>query len=223
MSGHYSIFTDAGCTEIAFKFSPDLGRIHCNSRKIDKVSRKSRETQIEGSNQLLHIKKLLQSLRLETTVLLLLLPWLWAEYCGQRLVIAPQCLLHPEPESGNSWEWLASLFSWRRKWQPTAVFLPGESCGQRILAGYTPQGCKESDMTEVTQHAYSYLAELFEGEWHVILILASSLALMQCLATELKLIRLIRHGDDGQKLQRDFLAFQEVNFSNNKNVLKVHG
>lgn len=44
MSGLYSIFTDVGCTEIAFKFSPDLGRIHCNSRKIDKVSRRSRET-----------------------------------------------------------------------------------------------------------------------------------------------------------------------------------
>ena len=38
--------------------------------------------------------------------------------------------------------------SWRRKWQPTPVFLPGESHGQRSLAGYSPRGCKESDMTE---------------------------------------------------------------------------
>ena len=36
---------------------------------------------------------------------------------------------------------------WRRKWQPTPVFLPGESLGQRSLAGYGPPGCKESDMT----------------------------------------------------------------------------
>ena len=36
---------------------------------------------------------------------------------------------------------------WRRKWQPTPVFLPGESHGQRSLAGYSPWGCKESDMT----------------------------------------------------------------------------
>ena len=28
--------------------------------------------------------------------------------------------------------------SWRRKWQPTTVFLPGESHGQRRLAGYSP-------------------------------------------------------------------------------------
>ena len=34
------------------------------------------------------------------------------------------------------------------KWQPTPVFLPGESNGQRSLMGYSPWGCKESDMTE---------------------------------------------------------------------------
>ena len=37
---------------------------------------------------------------------------------------------------------------WRRKWQPTTVFLPGESHGQRCLAGYSPWGRKESDTTE---------------------------------------------------------------------------
>ena len=39
---------------------------------------------------------------------------------------------------------------WRRAWQPTPVFLPGESHGQRSLAAYSPQSRKESDMTEVT-------------------------------------------------------------------------
>ena len=34
-----------------------------------------------------------------------------------------------------------------KEWQPTPVFLPGESHGQRSLAGYSPWGCKESDMT----------------------------------------------------------------------------
>ena len=37
---------------------------------------------------------------------------------------------------------------WRRKCQPTPVFLPGESHGQRSLVGYSPWGCKELDMTE---------------------------------------------------------------------------
>ena len=38
----------------------------------------------------------------------------------------------------------------RRKWQPTPVFLPGESHGQRSLVGFSPQGHKKSDMTEHT-------------------------------------------------------------------------
>ena len=37
-----------------------------------------------------------------------------------------------------------------QSWQSTPVFLPGESHGQRSLAGYSPWGCKESDMTEAT-------------------------------------------------------------------------
>ena len=37
---------------------------------------------------------------------------------------------------------------WRREWQPTPVFLPGEFYGQRSLAGYRYWGRKESDMTE---------------------------------------------------------------------------
>ena len=35
-----------------------------------------------------------------------------------------------------------------KKWQPTPVFLPGKSHGLRILVGYSPRGCKESDTTE---------------------------------------------------------------------------
>ena len=41
-------------------------------------------------------------------------------------------------------------FPWMRKWQPIPVFLPGKSYGQRSLAGYSPCGHKESDMTEAT-------------------------------------------------------------------------
>ena len=39
---------------------------------------------------------------------------------------------------------------WRRAWQPTSVFLPGQSYGQRSLVGYSPKGHTESDTTEVT-------------------------------------------------------------------------
>ena len=45
-----------------------------------------------------------------------------------------------DPSTGKS--------PWRRAWQPTPGFLPGESHGQRSLAGCSPRGCKESGMTE---------------------------------------------------------------------------
>ena len=41
-----------------------------------------------------------------------------------------------------------------RKWQPTSVFLPGESHGQSSLAGYSPWGHKESDMTKWLKLTY---------------------------------------------------------------------
>ena len=43
--------------------------------------------------------------------------------------------------------WVGKI-PWRRKWQPTPVFLPGESHGRRSLVSYSPQGCKELDTTE---------------------------------------------------------------------------
>ena len=42
---------------------------------------------------------------------------------------------------------------WRRKWQPTPVFLPRESRGQRSLVGCCPQGRTELDTTEATERA----------------------------------------------------------------------
>ena len=41
--------------------------------------------------------------------------------------------------------WIKKI-SWRRKWQPTPVFFPGKSRGQRSLAGYS-HGVAELDMT----------------------------------------------------------------------------
>ena len=43
--------------------------------------------------------------------------------------------------------WVGKL-PWRREWLPIPVFLPGESHGQKSLAGYSSRGHKESDMTE---------------------------------------------------------------------------
>ena len=48
----------------------------------------------------------------------------------------------------------------RRAWQPTPVFLPGDSHGQKSLMGYSPQGCKASDTTEATEHALETLSRI---------------------------------------------------------------
>ena len=56
------------------------------------------------------------------------------------------CLQCRRPEF-NPW---VGKIPWRREWQPTPVFLPGESHGQRSLEGYSPCSHKESDTTWVT-------------------------------------------------------------------------
>ena len=57
------------------------------------------------------------------------------------------------PRVRHDWATSLSLFTfmpWRRKWQPTPVFLPGESQGQGSLVGCCLWGHTESDTTEVT-------------------------------------------------------------------------
>ena len=53
--------------------------------------------------------------------------------------------------------WVRKI-SWRRKWQPTPVFLPGESHGQRSLVGCSLQGRKESDTTERLHFHFHFLS-----------------------------------------------------------------
>ena len=50
----------------------------------------------------------------------------------------------------------------RRAWQPSPLFLPGESHGQRSVVGYSPWCPRELNMTEVTErahmpHIYAYI------------------------------------------------------------------
>ena len=65
-------------------------------------------------------------------------------------------IMPPKTTSFNSSDFFLTLWgsSWRREGQPTPVFLPGESHGQKSLAGYT-----ESDTTEETWHAHIWNVE----------------------------------------------------------------
>ena len=110
--------------------------------------------------------------RLDHTDLLLLMSekgysFIWAEM--QEKAMAPQSSTlawkipwREEPGGlqsmgslrvGHDWASSLSLFTfihWRRKWQPTPVFLPGESQGQGSLVGCHLWACTESDTTEAT-------------------------------------------------------------------------
>ena len=57
-----------------------------------------------------------------------------------------------------------TIIKWRGKWQPTPIFLPGESHGQRSLVDDSPWGRKESDTIEqLTQQHQFFCFELFES------------------------------------------------------------
>ena len=77
----------------------------------------------------------------------------WMEEPGRLQSMGSQKVRH-------DWATSLSLFSfmhWRRKWQPTLVFLPAKSQGWRSLVGCCLWGLTESDTTEVTSQQQPYL------------------------------------------------------------------
>ena len=68
----------------------------------------------------------------------------------------------------HDWAPSLSLFTfmhWRRKWQPTPVFLPGESQGRGSLVGCRLRGLTESDTTEATSSSNSSSSTHYKGQW----------------------------------------------------------
>ena len=80
---------------------------------------------------------------------------------------------------GHDWAtslWLLTFMHWRSKWQPTPVFLPGESQGRGSLVGCRQWGRTESNMTDVTlqqqqqqnwwiwikEHIYDFSVSIFK-------------------------------------------------------------
>ena len=89
----------------------------------------------------------------------------WASLVAQRLKRLPAMQETWVRSLGWADPWVGQI-PWRRKWQPTPVFLPGESHGWRSLVGYSSRGRKESDMTE--QHHFHFLSTpvLLPGKSH---------------------------------------------------------
>ena len=55
--------------------------------------------------------------------------------------------------------WVGKI-PWRREWQPTAVLFPGESRGQRNLAGYSPWGCRVRHNRATNAHTQTHTQEI---------------------------------------------------------------
>ena len=73
----------------------------------------------------------------------------WLGFPGDASDKDPTCLCR-RCKSCRFDPWVGKI-PWSRKWQPTPVFLPGKSHGQRSLVGYSPWGCKETWLSTHTQ------------------------------------------------------------------------
>ena len=84
--------------------------------------------------------------------------------------------------------WVGKI-PWRRKWQPTPVFLPEKSHGQRRLAGYSPWDCRGSDTPErLSTHEHSHTSV-----WgHMFLVLPSICLIVELLANRVTLFNFLK-------------------------------
>ena len=64
--------------------------------------------------------------------------------CSYASLMAPMVKNLPAIQKPRFDPWVRKI-PWRREWQPTLVFLPGDSHGQRSMVGYSLWVCKESD------------------------------------------------------------------------------
>ena len=86
---------------------------------------------------------------------------IWASLVVQKLKRLLQC------RRPGFDPWVRKI-PWRRKWQPTPVYLPGESHGWRSLVGYSPWGRKGSDTTERLHFHFSlYICIIILSCWSI--------------------------------------------------------
>ena len=86
--------------------------------------------------------------------------WKWEnkQIYSLRAFLMAQWVKNPPARKGHrrrSFSSWVGKIPWRRKWQPTPVFLPGQPHGQRSLVGYSPWGHKELDTTEQLTHTHT--------------------------------------------------------------------
>ena len=91
--------------------------------------------------------------------------WQRLTYCLQVVILVAQMIKNLlAVQETQVWS-LGQEDSWRRKWLPTPVFLPGEFHGQKSLVGYSPWGHKESDRTEQLTLSLSMVVLVLGGKY----------------------------------------------------------
>ena len=109
--------------------------------------------------------------------------------------------------------------SWKRKWQPTPVFLPGKFHGQRSLAGYSPWGFKELDWTRSLKKLYLFLIIFgFAGSsllQHILQFWSSGISLqwlllLQDTKASVTVVHTVALGHVGSSLTRDWTSFPDI-------------
>ena len=99
--------------------------------------------------------------------------------------------------------WVGKIL-WKREWQPTPVFLPGEFHGQRSLVGYSPWSHKEWDTTEqLTCKHTQYKPGSAQSDWQV------SYPHLSLTTTRLLLISFKRRGKWGTEMFNHFPEFAQ--------------
>ena len=109
-------------------------------RASERESKEERKEEIEGK----HTCKTEKVMANHSSTLAWKIPW--TEEPGR---LQSMGLLRVRHDWATSL-WLFTFIHWRRKWQPTPVFLPGESQGRGSLVGCRLWGRTESDTTEAT-------------------------------------------------------------------------
>ena len=91
--------------------------------------------------------------------------WIWTSLYIQKSFSDGSAVKNPPVKQETQVRSPGGDDPWRRAWQPTPVFLSGESHGLRSMVGYSPWGRKESDTTE-RLHFHVWMWELYcEESW----------------------------------------------------------
>ena len=145
------VFSSSFCKCLLLRADPFLQWIHVSNAEVTSNYTPKKPTAKDGLSA---YKKLTYGMAVSTVPEKAMAPYSstlawkipWTEEPGRLQSMGSLRVRHDRATSLS----LFTFMHWRRKWQPTPVFLPGESQGRGSLVGCHLWGRTESDMTEVT-------------------------------------------------------------------------